>query len=508
MAREGSVARSSSPEPLWIATAEATIYPALDGPEQFDVLVVGGGITGVTTALLTQRAGYRVGLIEADRIGLGATARSTVKVTSGHSLKYSEIERIHGAGAARLYASSNQAAVEQISVLVEGFQIECDFERRRHVVYAETDEERDAVRAEVDAEIRAGLPASFEEESDLPFPVTGCLVLDEQAQFHPLRYVQGLAAEFAREGGSIFENTRVLDVEVGEPCVVRTERGEARATHVVVATRFPIVNRGLMFAKMAPVQEYAVAGPVDAARSPRDMYISAGSESPSLRTYDDQGETLLIVVGEKHKVGEGDDEEARYQRLADWASDRFGMAEVRYRWTTHDLWPVDRLPYIGRIGRGENIYVATGFGAWGMTNGTVAGLLLTDLIDGTENQWIDLYDPSRSDISHGFTPFVRENVKVAAHWLGDRLKSTSEAEELGLGEAGILLQDGGEHVAAYRDVEGLLHAVSASCTHLGCLVSWNGADRTWDCPCHGSRFGIDGDVVSAPAVHPLPPRSF
>jgi Rieske Fe-S protein len=183
------------------------------------------------------------------------------------------------------------------------------------------------------------------------------------------------------------------------------------------------------------------------------------------------------------------------------------MTDVRYRWTTHDLWPVDRLPYIGRIGRGEKIYVATGFGAWGMTNGTVAGLLLADLIHGTENQWTDLYDPSRKDISHGLKPFVRENVKVAAHWLGDRLQGTSDAEELGLGEAGILLQDGGEHVAAYRDEEGLLHTVSASCTHLGCLVSWNEAERTWDCPCHGSRFGIDGEVVSAPAVHPLPPRS-
>jgi glycine/D-amino acid oxidase-like deaminating enzyme/nitrite reductase/ring-hydroxylating ferredoxin subunit len=496
-----------SPDPLWIATAEATRYPALDGPSQFDVVVVGGGITGLTTALLVQRAGYRVGLVEADRIGLGATGRSTVKVTSGHTLKYSEIEQIHGADAARLYASSNQWAVEHIAALVEGFQIECDFEGRRNVVYAENAEEREAVLAEVEAEVRAGLPASFQEESDLPFPVTGSLVLEGQAQFHPLRYVQGLATAFTEEGGSIFEDTRVVDVEGGEPCVVRTQRGEAKGSHVVVSTRFPIVNRGLMFAKMAPMQEYAVAGPVYGSRAPKEMYISAGSESPSLRTFDDQGERLLIVVGEKHKVAEGEDEESRYARLAGWAAERFGVADIHYRWSTHDLWPIDRLPYIGRIGHEEPIYVATGFGGWGMTNGTVAAVLLRDLIVGTANEWADLYDPSRRDISHGLKPFVRENVKVAAHWLDDRLTGSTGVDELGPGEAGIMLQDGGEHVAAYRDEGGMMHAVSASCTHLGCLVSWNDAERTWDCPCHGSRFGIDGKVISAPAVHPLPSRS-
>ena len=337
--------------------------------------------------------------------------------------------------------------------------------------------------------------------------MTGCLVLENQAQFHPVRYVHGLAAAFTEEGGSIYEHTRVVDVEAGEPCIVRTARGEVQGTHVVVATRFPILNRGLMFAKMAPMQEYAVAGIIDPARSPRNMYMSAGSESPSFRTFEDQGNRLLIVVGEKHKVGEGEDEESRYARLASWSAARFGVADVRYRWSTHDLWPIDRLPYIGRFGQGEPIYVATGFGGWGMTNGTVAAVLLRDLIGGTANEWAALYDPSRRDISHGLKPFVRENVKVAAHWLGDRLMGATDVDRLGPGEAGIVLQDGGEHVAVYRDDEGVMHAVSASCTHLGCLVGWNEAERTWDCPCHGSRFGIDGEVIAAPAVHPLPSRS-
>jgi nitrite reductase/ring-hydroxylating ferredoxin subunit len=309
-------------------------------------------------------------------------------------------------------------------------------------------------------------------------------------------------------GGAIFEQSRVLDVDDGEPCVVQLEGGEIHAKDVVVATHFPIANRGLLFAKMAPIEEYAVAGPIAPARSPADMYISAGSSGWSLRTADMNGERLLIVVGEKHKVGEGGDTSEHYEALARWARERFSVSEIRYRWTTHDLWPVDRLPYIGRIGRGaSHVYVATGFSAWGMTNGTVAGFVLRDAIIGQANEWADIYDPVRRDITRGAGTFLRENLKVASHWIGDRLSvDTTGVEELRPGEAAILLGDHGDHVAAYRDETQSLHAVSATCTHLGCIVRWNGAERTWDCPCHGSRFDVDGGVVSAPAVRPLERR--
>jgi glycine/D-amino acid oxidase-like deaminating enzyme/nitrite reductase/ring-hydroxylating ferredoxin subunit len=499
--------RAPQPPPLWLATAATKQYPALEGPASFDVVVVGGGIAGMTTALLTQQAGLRVGLLEAARIGQGATGRSTVKVTAGHSLKYSEIERLHGSDAARLYAESNQQAVEHVGRLVDELKIDCDFEWRRHIVYAETPEEREAVSAEVDAEQRAGLRASFEDGSDLPFQVTGCLVLERQAQFHPLRYIHGLADAFVAAGGAIYEDTRALGVDAGDPCVVRTGVGDVRAEHVVIATQSPITNRELLFAKMRPIEEFAVAGPIDRGSMPNEMYISAGSVTHSIRTFDDDGEQFLIVVGEKHPLGENPDEEGSYEALRRWASDTFGMTEVRYRWSTYDLWTIDRLPYIGRIGGGNApIWVATGFGGWGMTNGTVAGLVLRDLIQDRPTEYSDLYDPSRGDITKGAGAFLKGNLKVASHWIGDRLTTGEDAETLGPDEAAIVLQDGGEHVACYRDPEGRVHAVSASCTHQGCLVSWNTAERTWDCPCHGSRFGIDGEVIAAPAVHPLPPR--
>jgi glycine/D-amino acid oxidase-like deaminating enzyme/nitrite reductase/ring-hydroxylating ferredoxin subunit len=500
---------SGSDVSLWNATAPVTSFAPLDRELDLDVAVVGGGVAGLTTAWMLTRGGLNVAVLEADRIAAGASANSTVKVTSGHSLRYSELERLHDEETARLYAESNQAAVEEIERLVNDLRIDCDLERRRHIVCAETEEEREAVEAEVDAERRAGLPALLEEATDLPFPVTGCLVLDGQAQFHPRKYLLGLAVAFVKAGGAIFERTRVLDVDDGEPCIVKVDgRGEVRAKEVVVATHFPIANRGLLFAKMAPVQEYAVAGPIDPSHSPADMYISAGSGGWSLRTVDVDGERLIIVVGEKHKVGEGGNTAEHYDALTRWARERFAVSEIRYRWTTHDLWPIDRLPYVGRIGRGtDHVYVATGFSAWGMTNGTVAGFVLRDAIAGRRNEWAEIYDPVRRDLTRGMGTFLRENLKVASHWIGDRLTAdTSGIDELGSGEAAILLGDHGEHIAAYRDESNSVHAVSATCTHLGCLVRWNGAERTWDCPCHGSRFDVDGGVVSAPAVRPLERR--
>lgn len=494
---------------LWIATAPDTSYPPLQAPREVDVAVLGGGIAGLTTALLAGRLGLSVAVLEADRVARATTAGSTVKVTAGHGLKYSELERVHGQDAARRYAEANQAALEQIAELVRELEIDCGFERRRHIVCAESDDERSTVEDEVEAERRAGLPATFSETTDLPFPVTGCLVLEGQAQFHPRRYLLGLADAFVREGGTILERTRVVDVDGRDPVVVATERGEVRARDVVVATHFPVANRGLLFAKMAPMLEHALAAPIDRSAAPAEMYLAAGSAGWSLRTANVDGADLLIAVGQKHKVGEADDEERHDAVLAEWARERFGVSEIRYRWTRHDLWPIDRLPYIGRIGRGQDhVYVATGFGGWGMSNGTAAGMLLRDLLAGRESEWAELYDPVRRDLGAGVADFMRHNLKVAAHWVGDRLSGEAdEPEDLGRGEAAILLGDRGQHIAAYRDDGGELHTVSATCTHLGCIVQWNGSAQTWDCPCHGSRFDPDGAVVSSPAVEPLAPRT-
>jgi glycine/D-amino acid oxidase-like deaminating enzyme/nitrite reductase/ring-hydroxylating ferredoxin subunit len=490
--------------PLWIATARGTSYPTLESPRTADVAVLGGGIAGLTAALLLRTRGADVVLLESDRIGLGATARSTVKVTASHGLRYGDIASRHGEDAASVYADMNLGAIETIFELAETHSIDCMLERRRHLVCAESEDGRARVEQEADLERRIGLPVSYSETADLPFPINGCLVMEEQAQFHPRRYLLGLAEAFVGLGGSICEGSRATNVHDGDPCRVEVNDVEIQARDVVVATGAPISDRGLLMARMKPLQEYAVASELPDGEGPSDMYISESDGGWSVRTADIGGHRYLVVVGAKHEVGVGPDADP-YEGLSAWARERFGVGPATYRWSTHDLWPGDSLPYAGRLSGAGHLWVATGFGGWGMTNATAAASVLTEQIDegGDGGDAGRLMDPGRSDIAAATTPFVRQNAAVAGRWIGDRLRSRDgDVADIGRGQ-GQVIRDGRKLVAAYRDDQGTVHAVSAVCTHMGCIVRWNTADRTWDCPCHGSRFDIDGNVVRSPANEPL-----
>jgi glycine/D-amino acid oxidase-like deaminating enzyme/nitrite reductase/ring-hydroxylating ferredoxin subunit len=491
--------------PLWIATAPGTTYGRLETTREADVAVLGGGIAGLTTALLLREQGADVVLLEANRIALGSTARSTVKVTAGHGLRYGEISARHGEEAAATYAELNLAAVDAIQQLIARHGIDCSWETRRHIVCADNDQERDRVLKEATLEARLGLPVSFAEDSDLPFPTPGCLVMEEQAQFHPRRYLLGLAEAFTSAGGEIFEGSGASDVRDGSPCTVEVDGTIVRAQDVVIATGAPISDRGLLLTTMVPIQEYAVAAEISLDSAPADMYLSVADGAWSLRTAVIEGHVYLIAVGGKHQVGTPPTGVDPYEDLYRWLRARFPVADIAYRWSTHDLWANDALPYVGRLARGtDHLWVATGFGGWGMTNGTAAATILTGLIQGgTATEGAALLDPQRGDIVQAPATFLRQNAKVAAHWIGDRLRgSGSDVKGLEAGHAAVL-RAGGKLVAAYRDERNELHAVSAVCTHLGCIVHWNHADRTWDCPCHGSRFDIDGTAVAAPATEPL-----
>jgi glycine/D-amino acid oxidase-like deaminating enzyme/nitrite reductase/ring-hydroxylating ferredoxin subunit len=393
-----------------------------------------------------------------------------------------------------------------IRELVREFAIDCDLEERRHLLYAEDDASVDVVQAEVDVERALGLPAEFVTETDLPFPVAGALALSGQAQFHPRRYAVGLADAFVAAGGRIHARSRVLEVHGGSDPSVRTASGSVAAEHVVVATGMPIVDRALLFAKAYPRREYAVAAsvPVDAGLA--DMYYSAGSPTRSLRMAQHDGEDLVIVVGESHKTGEEPNTSSRYAVLEGWLRERFPVTEVRYRWSTQDYDSMDDLPYAGTAGS-ERILAATGFGGWGMTNGTAAAAALAGIVLGRPEEWAEIYDAGRHHAVASAKPFVAENTKVAKHWVGGRLSPDPVApRDLAAGDAAVTRVDG-EMVACFRDAAGAMHAVSATCTHLGCIVEWNDAERSWDCPCHGSRFDVDGAVLHAPATEPLSPRT-
>jgi Rieske Fe-S protein len=279
---------------------------------------------------------------------------------------------------------------------------------------------------------------------------------------------------------------------------------QLRARDVIVATGAPISDRGLLMTKMTALQEYAIACEIPVEAAPAEMYLSSNDGGWSLRTVRIADHTYLVVVGGKHPVGEPPADDP-YNALSDWARERFPVGEPAFRWSTHDLWPIDGLPYVGPLGSGsDHLWVATGFGGWGMTNATAAASVLTDLVDrGAGDDAAALVHPQRGDLAAAPATFVRQNAQVAAHWVGDRVRAfATDLTEIPSGDGAVVRVDG-RPIAAYRDEHDEVHAVSAVCTHLGCIVGWNPNDKTWDCPCHGSRFDIEGNVVAAPATQPL-----
>jgi glycine/D-amino acid oxidase-like deaminating enzyme/nitrite reductase/ring-hydroxylating ferredoxin subunit len=500
-------------ESWWMTSTEPTAYPTLTDGTRADVAVLGGGIAGLTTAYLLAREGRSVVVVEADRIAAGVTGYTTAKVSVQHNLVYADLAKRHGAEAARLYAESQNRALEWMATTVAGESIDCEWESVPSLVYTEVEDDRPSVEDEVSAAREAGLAMELvEEDGSLPWPIVCAARLDGQAQFHPRRYLLALAERITAGGGGIFEGTRALDVDAGEPCTVRTDHGDLRCDEVVVATHYPFLDRGLLFARLAPYRDVVVTAKVPADKDRGVIAISTGSEAGgthSVRTapYED-GHRLLVVTGGQYKTGTKEATEEQYDELAAWTRERFGVDAIEHRWSTQDTSSADRLPYIGALpNAGAHVWVATGFSAWGMTNGTLSGLILTDLVQGRRNPYAELYNPGRVSLRASAGKLVKENVEVAKHLVSGMFRSDiSSADDLAPGEAGIF-RDGLSRVAAYRDDDGTAHVVSARCTHLGCTVAWNGAERTWDCPCHGSRFDIDGAVREGPAVEPLESRS-
>jgi glycine/D-amino acid oxidase-like deaminating enzyme/nitrite reductase/ring-hydroxylating ferredoxin subunit len=471
-----------------------------------DVLVLGAGITGITTALLLQRAGRRVAVVEAARLGSSVTTHSTVKVTVGHGTLYSKIEKKRGLDAAETYAAANLAGFDQLLDLVRTLGVDCMLEQGDpHVIYAEEPEKVEEIEKEAETASRIGLPVRLTREAPLPFEVAAALSFQSQAHFHPGRYLAGLAEAFVREGGAVIEGVRARAVdEDGDGCHIETTAGRLSAPHVIVATQYPLVNRGGQFAWMRATRSYGIAGVLpDGVQA--GMTINAGSPTHSTRTARLSGENLLIVVGEGHEVGHVSETAERWVRLQEWARERFDVTDFRYRWSAQEISALDHVPFVGFLSpANDRVLCATAFAGWGMTNGTAAAILMRDLIVGRDNSWAKTFDARRAEKTLPGKDFVRHNVHIGGRWLKDRVERGPQGSPLELerGEAAILETDG-EQIAAYRDDQGELHTVSAVCTHMKCTVQWNAGERSWDCPCHGSRFDYDGNVLQAPASTPL-----
>jgi glycine/D-amino acid oxidase-like deaminating enzyme/nitrite reductase/ring-hydroxylating ferredoxin subunit len=510
-------------ESLWLATTPRTDYDPLDGDLRVDVAVVGGGITGLTAALNLTEAGREVALLEADRVCTGTSGNTTAKLTSQHGLKYESLCSKFGNERAKQYATANEAAIDEVEARLDEFGVDADFERTPAYVFAESDDHVEKLRDEAEAARRLGLPAEFTESTDAPFEVAGALRFDDQAQFHPREYLLAVAEAVADDGSHVFEETKAVGLDAGSPCRVETNRATVTADEVVVATLFPFADRGGYFARMHPSRAYLLA--VELAETPPDgMYLGSESPSSTFRPHPAEDEELLIVGGQSHKPSaDGPPTSERYRRCEEFAREHFPVESIRYRWSSHDYVPVDGVPFIGQLGPGtDNVYAGVGFAKWGMSGGTAAGMILSDLIVEGSNPWADVFDPMRflpsadsavhdsmRAVSSGMT-FLGENATVATRWVGDRAKTllslgVDEADLPEPGEGRVVRQHG-RPTAVYRDESGELHASSAVCPHMYCIVTWNDAERTWDCPCHGSRFDCDGTVERGPALEDLSPR--
>jgi glycine/D-amino acid oxidase-like deaminating enzyme/nitrite reductase/ring-hydroxylating ferredoxin subunit len=474
------------------------------------VCVIGAGIAGLTTAYLLQRAGAQVQILDAaSGLCAGETGRTTAHLSCVLDDDFAELERLFEPAGARLAASSHAAAIDCIEAIAQVEGIQCDFERLDGLLVAAEPVQRARFEKETDALRRAGFSTMQAQHSlrTEDILIDGpALRFPRQAAFHVGRYMRGLARAFTDRGGHLVFDARAVEAKGGSSAHVRLDSGaRIGAQHIVVATNTPFNDRVTMHTKQAAYRSYVVGFEVPKDSFPAVLLWDMAEPYHYVRRVRGADHDVVIVGGEDHKTGQADDAAARYQRLEGWARARFSvLGATRYRWSGQLMEPVDALGFIGRNPRDdENVYIITGDSGDGMTHGTIGGMLIGDLVARRVNPWERLYDPARKSVKAAGT-YLGENANVVGHMVRDWVKGGEVHDRADIAPgAGAILREGLATHAVYRDPAGELHELSAVCTHLGCLVQWNSGEKSWDCPCHGSRFAIDGAVLNGPARSPL-----
>ncbi|MDT7931347.1 FAD-dependent oxidoreductase [Clostridium perfringens] len=473
---------------VWSESCKFRKREALNKDIKTDVLVIGAGIAGILTAYMLKQNGRDVVLIDAAEIASGNTKNTTAKITSQHDLIYSKLITQFGEEKARQYAKANELAIKKYKEIIEDKRIECDFEENPAYVYSLN--EVDVLKEEVEAAKNLGIDAEFVQEVNLPFKINGVVKFNNQAQFNPLKFLKGISNELV-----IYENTRALEIKEN---LVVTSGGNITANNIVVATHYPIMNApGYYFMKMHQERSYVLA--LENTSEIDGMYIDLNKEGYSFRTYNN----LLLLGGISHRTGENE-EGGSYDELRKVAKELYPKAKEKYYWSAQDCMTIDGIPYIGRYSsETPNIYVATGFNKWGMTSSMVSAMIISDMILEKENDFSEIFSPRRFDLSLSINNIANDLIETAKNFIAQKVYiPSSEIEHIKNGHGGII-EYNGEKVGVYKNKEGKEFLVSTKCTHLGCQLSWNADELTWDCPCHGSRFDYKGRLIGSPATKDL-----
>jgi glycine/D-amino acid oxidase-like deaminating enzyme/nitrite reductase/ring-hydroxylating ferredoxin subunit len=490
---------------IWVQNAPGPELPRLEGDAgQIEVAVIGAGITGLCTAYMLAAADVPVVVLEAGRVAQGATGFNTGKATVQHSLKYAKLEREYGADGARRYAKGNDDAVQQIAALMNDLDHDADIVRCAAHVYTTRASQRETLEDEVAAARRAGLDYALVTQTELPWPVEASITVPAQIRFDPRKFSLGLVEGLRQREAPVYEHSRVRKFDIdATDFVLHTDHGSLRAKWVVIATLLPFLDRTGLFARIRPKRSYCVAFEATG-ELPRDMYINIESPTRSIRAA--LGGRALILAGEGHDVGKPEDTTKRYAALEQFAREHFPVGRQLARWSTQDYRPADNLPFIGRLPLvPDRILGATGYDKWGLSTGVLAGNILMHEVTGRPHPCAELFDPRRITPMRSAWNMTKDGLHVARHFVGDRMRhalNRRDISSLGSGEGEVVRHDG-RLVAGYRDEAGQLHAVSPVCTHLGCHLNFNVAEKSWDCPCHGSRFDYRGAVLQGPAMKDL-----
>lgn len=488
---------------LWLKDNVSRNIPTLEEDIDCDVCVVGAGITGITTAYKLNEAGLKVVLIDkSEPINL-TSGNTTAKFTFQHSLIYNDLVKNHGAESAKLYYESQIEALNFVRSLITKHNIDCDFNDTSAIVYAENKEDFNKIVKEQSAYEKLNIPYELIYDVPLVNKGYGGLKVNNQFDLNPFKYLNFLISYLFEQGVSIFKNTEAKEVskEGTRTSVITSKQKVIRCKDLVIATGYPFYEgKGLYFTRLEALRSYLIAFTIKDSFDKKLMMISNGESPHSMRFSKTDGVNYLLIGGKGHKVGQVESEMDSYKQLINFAKQNFTLDKPSFRWSAQDYKPLDKIPYIGNLtSKNENIYVATGFNKWGMSNGSFAAMLITDLITGNASRFKDLFEPSRGEVKKHIGIFAKTNLNVAGEFIKGKILPTGTKLDDIKNDQGAIIKHDGKKFAAYRDKDGELYLSESTCTHLGCELEYNDGERSFDCPCHGSRFNYDGKVIEGPA---------